>query len=152
MPTGHQSEKLIISRVLSHCSHTMSCFIGRWIQNSLILFHFFPPPSQIQQLSDKISADIDKQLAAKTKELLGWLWPFLFFFFFLLYHSGGAEPADGHTKTEATCHCYHVSNKQWLNHGEEVVWKRTVFLIPAHIPGKDLLLAAGWYLSLTVNE
>lgn len=40
------------------------------LQCSFIFFSHLSP-SQIQQLSDNIAADIDKQLAAKTKELLG---------------------------------------------------------------------------------
>lgn len=43
--------------------------IEKWAQKRNI----FPLSSQIQQMADNIAADIDKQLAAKTKELLGWL-------------------------------------------------------------------------------
>lgn len=43
-----------------------------------MFFHLFlSVPTQIQQMADSITADIDKQLAAKTKELLGWLYLFV---------------------------------------------------------------------------
>lgn len=43
----------------------------RCIHDGFIIFNPSPLPSQIQQMADGIAADIDKQLAAKTKELLG---------------------------------------------------------------------------------
>lgn len=54
------------------CQTVVKRATTRCIHDGFIIFHPSPLPSQIQQMADNIAADIDKQLAAKTKELLGW--------------------------------------------------------------------------------
>lgn len=96
---------------------------------------FFPPlslPTQIQQMADNIAADIDKHLAAKTKELLGWLWSLLFVSLWNRRHS---------KKQQHILLFFHLVNRQWLDHVGEVVFVQTTSwaLVPAHITGYDHL-------------